>query len=107
MTEKAREICENCGWTVRENNGSDVELSKYSPAGEDFSFTVGIDDDLADAIQNEYYDYDVDEHVMLWINNRGHNGVPGTIRELLEDAEAIEKMIEDLYTALREAEKAA
>lgn len=33
--------------------------------------------------------FDVDEHVELWIENRGKNGVPSTARELIEDAEAI------------------
>ena len=45
-------------------------------------------------------DFDVDEHVELWIEGRGKNGVPATARELVEDAEAIRDMLNELAVAL-------
>ena len=48
--------------------------------------------------------FDVDEHVELWVNGRGKNGVPSRIRELVEDAEAIDKMLQELAAALAEVE---
>lgn len=39
MNKKLKRICENLDWTVREYE-EDIELAKYSPAGEDFFFTV-------------------------------------------------------------------
>lgn len=49
----------------------------------------------------EYADgFDVDEHVELWIEGRGKNGVPATARELVEDAEAIRDMLNELAVAL-------
>lgn len=36
----------------------------------------------------------------LWIEGRGKNGVPATARELVEDAEAIRDMLNELAVAL-------
>ena len=46
----------------------------------------------------------MDEHVELWVDSRGKNGVPGSIRELVKDAEAIDKMLQELADALAEVE---
>ena len=50
--------------------------------------------------------FDVDEHVEMWIEARrnGVRGVPSSIRELVEDAEDIDKMLEELADALAEVE---
>jgi hypothetical protein len=48
--------------------------------------------------------FDHDEHAEMWVEGRGKNGVPGTIRQLLDDAEAIDKMLQDLAAALAETE---
>lgn len=69
------------------------------PAGEDFIFGV----QKGNFVKNvrEYADgFDVDEHVELWIEGRGKNGVPATSRELVEDAEAIRDMLNELATSL-------
>ena len=52
-------------------------------------------------------DFDPDEHIEMWIEARknGVRGVPST-RELLHDAEDIDKMLQELASALREAEEA-
>lgn len=46
-------------------------------------------------------DFDVDEHVEMWLPSRGKGGCPSTARELVEDAEAIVEMIEELYGIMR------
>lgn len=65
-----------------------IEYSFYTPAGEDFCFVVSKPNE-----HGELWDYannfDVDEHVELWMDKRGKNGVPQTVRELVEDAEWI------------------
>lgn len=51
---------------------------------------------------NEYADdFDPDEHIEMWIEAR-KNGVAGvpTTRELVHDAEAIQKMLKELAEAL-------
>lgn len=79
-----------------------VEFSKYSPAGEDFSFEVWYlhVSEISDKIMEYYEGFDPEEHVMLWANSAGSNGVP-SLRELMEDADAIEEMIRELAIALK------
>lgn len=82
-------ISENC-W----------EFQKYSPAGEDFWFGVN-GDDVVDEILEYYETFDTEDHVMglMEAKRNGFSGVP-SLKELVEDADAIEKMIEELYNAL-------
>ena len=100
MTEQHIAVCEALDWLVHDDPDEDyVELEKYSPAGEDFIFGV----QKGNFIKNvrEYADdFDVDEHVELWIEGRGKRGVPATARELVEDAEAIRDMLNELAVAL-------
>lgn len=82
-----------------------VELGKYSPAGEDFSMVIDFDaDNQVETFLKDLWDqaenFDVDDHVELWVPKRGKGGCPSTIRELMEDAEAIQAMIKELYGEL-------
>jgi len=91
------------GWHCEERNY--IELEKYSPAGEDFSMIIDFDMDnpVVSFMENlkEYSeDFDVDEHVEMWIPERGKGGCPGSISELVEDAEAIRDMIVELLEIL-------
>lgn len=80
-----------------------VEFSKYSPAGEDFSFEVWYThvSEIPEKVMEYYEEFDPEEHVMLWANSAGRNGVP-CLRRLMEDADAIEEMIRELAIALKE-----
>ena len=95
------EICENLGWTVRVYPDDNlVELEKYSRAGEDFGFSVSINDFVKDVC--DYADsFDVDEHVRMWLE-AGEYGQPTSVRTLLEDAEDIDEMLSDLANALKD-----
>lgn len=91
------------GWHCEERNY--IELEKYSPAGEDFSMIIDFDVDspINSFLENlkEYSeDFDIDEHVEMWIPKRGKGGCPESISELVEDAEAIKNMIFELWDAL-------
>ena len=73
------------------------ELSKGSPAGEDFSFCIEHNNEVEEAVQeikSYAYDFDADAHVEMWIEGRrnGVAGVPSTV-ELVEDAQEIQKML--------------
>lgn len=90
-------------WYCNERNY--VELEKYSPAGEDFSMIINFDiDNPIDTFLNNLGAYsrnfDIDEHVEIWIPDRGKGGCPGSISELVEDAEAIRDMIVELWKNL-------
>ena len=41
MNEIYRDICEKLDWSVTSDGDGNIELEKYSPAGEDFIITVG------------------------------------------------------------------
>lgn len=95
------------GWYVdwSEDNiagAKTVDFRKYSPAGEDFLFTVWYTrvSEIPDKVVEYYEGFDADEHVMLWSHSAGRNGVP-RLRELIEDADAIEEMIRQLAVALK------
>lgn len=111
MNKTHANICEKLGWSVHTYQEQDyytnkvikyVSLSQHSPAGEDFSFDVE-DRDFANNVKEYAADYNVDDHVELWIPNRGQRGVPSSISVLVEDAKAISSMLEDLALALCEA----
>lgn len=94
-----REYIEANDWWVSECNfGGDAvgwEIGKHSPAGEDFFFSFEHNNDVQEAvkeIQRYAYDFDIDEHVEL---NLGVRGAPG-VRELVDDAEAIQEMLDKL-----------
>ena len=84
-----------------------VEIGQSSPAGEDFSMTIDFDeenqaDSFKDSLESYYEDFDIDEHIEMWIEAKrsGTSGVPST-RELVKDAEAIDGMILELSQALQ------
>lgn len=106
--EKAEEL----GWSVdlesQENRMTGetetyAEFSQYSPAGEDYSFVEFYEDvsDLVDKVREAAEDFDVDEHIEMWIEARknGVGGVPST-RELVHDAEEIKQMMENLASGI-------
>lgn len=101
-------VAESSYWGVRwdEDNIAGekcVEFSKYSPAGEDFSFVVYYTNvsEIPEKVTEYYEGFDAEEHVMIWADSAGRNGVP-RLRELIEDADAIEEMIRELANALKE-----
>ena len=84
-----------------------VELEWYSPEGEDVLATIFYDGSDAGFISEyELYalDFDPDEHAEMWIDRRGENGVPCSIRALLDDAEAIQNKLTGMIDLLRHCE---
>lgn len=104
MNERYREVCEELEWSVTADDGGNVELEKYSPAGEDFIITVSAEN-FVDEIKEYATSFDQEEHIEMWISARrsGTRGVP-SIKELVKDAEAIDAMLKELAEALEAAE---
>lgn len=107
MLDKVEEL--NWSYTVYEesnqNSRTYVEMEKYSPAGEDFLMIVDFDaEDQAESFLKDLWDYadnfDIDDHVEMWLPERSKGGCPSTARELVEDAEAIVEMVKELYGQL-------
>lgn len=92
----------DCGFAV-EKGVTELEFSKYSPYGEDFSFSVSgkTQKELKDEIKEYAESFDTEEHIKMWIEGKesGTSGVP-SIKELVEDADAIKEMLEELANAI-------
>lgn len=95
-------MAEELGWNVdveKQDGRYCAEISQYSPAGEDFGFTIDYEmvEEIPEKINRCYNDFDVDEHVQMWIEakNNGVGGVPSVVT-LVHDAEEIEEMLEYL-----------
>ena len=111
---KLIDLMEDLGWTIRDlkdyeylvsEGKTQLEFNQFSPAGEDFNFYIEFNNNIQDFLNElrEYVnDFDIDEHVKIWIDVLGQNGVPSTIRELLEDAESIKEMLEELLNSVEE-----
>lgn len=98
--DELKDYLEDKDWTVREYGPDDWDIAQSSPAGEDFSFSIVHNNDVEKAITaiKEYaYNFDTQEHIEMWVEARrnGVSGVPST-KELCEDAEAIQAMLDDI-----------
>lgn len=81
-----------------------AEMEFYSNAGEDFVFTIWFDGTWSDFVNSfrEYAkNFDPDEHVELWIPGRGTNGIPSSIRDLINDADSIDKFLNEQAETLK------
>lgn len=99
LSKKQRKIIEDLGWNIEIEKRVEYCLSQHSPLGEDFSFSVSYDDPVNDIIRY-YNDFNPEEHAEMWIENRGKNGVPSSIKLLLKDADDIEEMLHQLVEKL-------
>ena len=69
-----------------------AELETYSPEGEDVIIDIfydGTDGDFIRQFREYANDFDPDEHAEMWVEGRGKNGVPESILDLINDAQAI------------------
>ena len=107
LSDRIIEVLENNDWKVYDVTEQDgqyyVEIENYSPADENIIETVWFDgttEGFIDGMKELTESFDVDDHVEMWVDERGKNGVPGTVRELLDDAEAIKDILNETYNAL-------
>lgn len=93
------------GWHIRDySSDGEVEICKMSPGGEDFSFYAEVEN-FTKSVENYYDDFDPDEHAEELIKHRGHYGIPWSIREIIDDADAIKEMIGVLLGRLYKADE--
>lgn len=107
IQQKITEIAEILGWSVDfsepQNGKTDVNFAKYTSYGQDFNFSVELEDDdmeaFIDNIHEYYENFDVDEEAYIWIGSDGHgkNGAPYHIADIVKDMEEAEVMMADLY----------
>ena len=104
LIQKAEEL----DWRVNIDDQNNWEFEKYSPAGEDFIFSVDAEDpkNVWREVSRYALDFDPEEHISMWVQAKqnGTSGVP-SIRSLVQDADDIDDMLEELADALREVTK--
>lgn len=106
LEKKYLDVLEARDWSVSSyTEDGRVELETYSPAGEDFVMCVDVEN-FPEAVAEYAADFDIDEHIEMWIEakNSGTRGVPSA-RELVHDAEEIDKMLQELAIALAETKE--
>lgn len=103
LPKKIMDVLEACGWRLNGIEKQDgeycAEIENWSPAGEDLPETIwynGTGKGFVEAVQELASDYDADEHAEKWVESRGQRGVPNSIRALINDADAIGEMFDDL-----------
>lgn len=100
------EIAEQLDFSVHvtsEGSKYTLDFQKYSPAGQDFSFTIEIETecdetDIADKINEYYENYDVSYETYIWLDNTGHgaNGAPYEMIDVYNDMKECEQYIKEL-----------
>lgn len=107
--EELQKYIEGKGWVISDcsfNEDIDWEISKHSPAGEDFCFNIQCSNAVEDAINAiaEYTNsFDEEEHIKMWLNAKDidNNRLNVTsITELVEDAKNIKQMLTELSEGL-------
>ena len=112
LNERIKEIAENQGFAVDIVDNGDGNytfiFSKYSPAGQDFSFEADMEENniqyLLDNINEYFLNYDCSEEAYLWLDDTGHgrNGAPYDMKDVYEDMQDCENMILELYNTFRQ-----
>ena len=101
-------VCGEITERTYNNDGYDVELETYSPEGEDVLVSLTYDGTEKDFIRefNDYAEgFDAEDHAEMWIECRGKNGVPDSIKDLLEDAEWIKDTLMEIADELKELDE--
>ena len=99
--DKVIEVCEALDWRVSAPKENDTcwEFEKYSPAGEDFCFSIIAKNlvELKGELQYYYEYFDREDHVyeLLEAKRNGFRGVPD-LDTLVQDSQDIEDMLEEL-----------
>jgi len=102
---KVIDVADSLGWSVTHNKG-EFEFQKFSPAGQDFNMCIPAVSliELKDELYGRWNDFDCSEEAHVWLDDSGHgkNGAPYDMKDLYEDMEACQDMIEELYDNIRE-----
>lgn len=99
-------ILEKNNWNVEVNDGI-LSIEQWSNLGEDLveEIEYTTKKDFIENFERIVENFDVDEHVELWLPLRGKKGVPDvSIRELLKDAEEIEQLYKTTLKEIKDLE---
>lgn len=91
---------EHCGWTVHQEP-TYFYIETHSPKGEDLAEDFEYGTSIVDQLQVKVNNFDPEEHAAMWYNARPC-GQPTSLRELLNDADAIHEMLKTLLQKFKE-----
>lgn len=95
---------------VKYNIGDGIALVEFwtDTAGQDIPtefYFDGTPQNFVDNFTALADEYDVDEQVEFYADNRGKYGIPSTIREILDDCEEAKQTLTEIAEALQQAMK--
>lgn len=109
LSKKTIEILEQHDITLHKREKQDGqfyrEIEFYSDAGEDVIETIwydGTNESFCRAFNKNADDFDPDDHAEMYVNMRGQQGVPDSIRTLIEDADGIKETLTTVAKELLE-----
>ena len=110
--DKLIKIAESLNWKTKPcsfaGNEKGYEISKYSPAGQDFIISIKSTNGgkenhqtLIDNLDHYINSYDPSEEALLWVGPDGHgkNGAPHELKDIITDMEACLGMMKELLQA--------
>ena len=101
LQKRVENVAEELCWNIEDEGDGSLRFSQESPSGEDFSFSVSSDD-LIRQVQEYADNFDISEHVAMWLEARGRvSGVPDAVT-LVDDAKEIQAMLDALAEKLSE-----
>lgn len=109
--DKLQRIIEDKGFYFKHEKEKDGRysalLEQSTPLGEDWclEFLYKNIADLINQITEYSYNYDADEEAEIYINIRGKNGVPSSIRALLDDSQWKKDQLTKLASQIQNAYK--
>ena len=92
------------GCKTSEDGADCLHITNVSPAFLPLSADIEFDGTGAGLIQalKVYQEqFSQDDYVLYWLDRRGTEGVPATIKELAEDAESVQRMYQNLYMQVK------
>lgn len=82
-----------------------VEFEYWSDLGEDCIISLQLEDFTLNDLLHELFNYadsfDAEEHATMLYNLHGQGGTPTSIRDLLEDADEQQKLLDDIVDETR------
>lgn len=105
LPEHIEDAIEEQGWSIRYTDDGYVQLETHSPLGEDLVETIEVEN-FAENLRDHARCFDPDDHAVMWAEARYTvRGVPDSLADLMQDAQDIQKMLDELVEVVEKAEK--
>lgn len=101
LEQKYIDILEQNDWNVSSYTEDNRKIFSKRRILSNFNSPIVEVENFPESVREYANNFDADEHAEMWIEARGRvNGVPNSIRELIEDAEEIQEMLNELADTL-------